>query len=97
MMKHVVFVFAVASVVCVLAVFFFPAVQGPYSAVHGPVTVMHAARAAAGVRLAVVRAGLTAHHSYGSAASVVLHWTIGPNVDPRSGIVLSVFRTPLRC
>jgi hypothetical protein len=97
LMRHVAFVFAVASIVCVLAVFFFPAVQGPYSAVHGPVTVMHAARAAAGVRLAVVRAGLTAYRSHGSAALAVLHWTIGPNVDPRPGIVLSVFRTPLRC
>ena len=46
-MKRLALWLATVSVVCVLAVFFFPSAQGPYSAVHGPVTVMHAARAAA--------------------------------------------------
>lgn len=45
------------AVVCVLAVVFFPAMQGPYCVIHGPVTGMHAERAAAGLRIAVNRAG----------------------------------------
>src|SRR5579859_4790155 len=49
---------AVVAVICVLAVFFFPAMEGPYSVVHGPVTALLSARAAAGVRMAIVRAGL---------------------------------------
>ena len=49
---------AVIALVAVMTVFFFPAVQGPYSVVHGPVTVFHGARAAAGLRVSVVRAGL---------------------------------------
>ena len=44
------------GVLGVLTVLFCPAVQGPYSAVHGPVTVFHAARAAAGARIVPVRA-----------------------------------------
>ena len=67
---------AMVSVVCVLAVFFFPSAQGPYSAVHGPVTVMHAARAAAGVRMAVERAALTVFHtSRDGAVLILLHST----------------------
>jgi len=49
---------AIVSVLCVLTVFFFPAMQGPYSVVHGPVTALLSVRAAAGVRTAIVRAGL---------------------------------------
>ena len=63
---------ALLAIVCVLLVLFFPAVQGPYSAVHGPVTVMHAARSAAGVRMAVARAGLQAVPSHPSNALVRL-------------------------
>jgi len=35
------------TVICVLMMFFFPAMAGPYSAVHGPATALRAARAAA--------------------------------------------------
>lgn len=48
---------AVAALLCVLTIFFFPAVQGPYSAVHGPVTALLALRAAASVRTAIMSAG----------------------------------------
>lgn len=57
-------VFALVSVLCVLTVFLFPALQGPYSAVHGPVTAFQSARAAAGVRTAIVRAGLKAIYCF---------------------------------
>lgn len=45
---------AVLAVVCVLTIFLFPAMQGPYSAVHGPVSALQAARAAARLRVVIV-------------------------------------------
>ena len=32
--------FALVAILCTVALFLFPAVQGPYSAVHGPVTAL---------------------------------------------------------
>jgi hypothetical protein len=52
--------FAVFSVLCVLSIFLFPAMNGPYPAVHGPVTALLSIRAAARLRLAMVLAGLGA-------------------------------------
>jgi len=49
---------ALVAVVCVLTVFFFHTIEGPYSAVKGPVTALLSARAALGVRMAIVQAGL---------------------------------------
>lgn len=46
--------FAVLAVVCVAAIFFFPAMQGPYSAVNGPVTALQSAQAAARLRVAII-------------------------------------------
>jgi hypothetical protein len=50
----------VLIVVCVTAVFFFPALQGPYSAVNGPVTALQSARAAARLRIGIIHAALSA-------------------------------------
>ncbi len=58
--------FAPLAVVCVLAIFLFPAMQGPYSVVHGPVSALLAVRAAAKVRTAMVQAAL---RSFGVLAS----------------------------
>jgi hypothetical protein len=41
---------------CVLTIFLFPAVQGPYSAVHGPATALLAAQAALRVRSSIAQA-----------------------------------------
>jgi len=41
---------AVLAAFCVLVVFLFPALQGPYPAVHGPVTALLSLRAAARLR-----------------------------------------------
>ena len=49
---------AVLSVFCILTIFFFPGMQGPYSAVHGPVTALQAARAATRLRIAIVQSAL---------------------------------------
>lgn len=51
------FALALVAVLCVLAVFFCHAIQGPYSVVHGPVTALRSSRAAAGLRTAIVHAG----------------------------------------
>jgi hypothetical protein len=97
-MNRLAFWLAMVSVVCVLAVFFFPSVQGPYSAVHGPVTVMHAARAAAGVRMAVERAALTVFHtSRAGAVLILLHSNTIPGVDFQLNSELSGFVPSLRC
>ncbi len=50
---------AVLAVLCVAATFFFPAVQGPYSAVNGPVTALQSAQAAARLRVGIVQAALS--------------------------------------
>jgi len=49
---------AVVAVVCVLTIFLFPAMQGPYPVVHGPVTVFQAARSALRVQVGIVQAAL---------------------------------------
>jgi hypothetical protein len=55
---------ALLTVLCVVAVFFFPAMQGPYSAVHGPVTALQSAQAAARIRLSIVQALLNTFGNY---------------------------------
>jgi hypothetical protein len=55
---------ALLAVLCVVVVFFFPAMQGPYSAVHGPVTALQSAQAAARLRLAIVQAVLNTFRNY---------------------------------
>jgi hypothetical protein len=68
--------FAVFSVLCVLAIFLFPVIKGPYPAVHGPVTALLSMRAAARLRLQIVLAGLGAIGSFYSAqlCSTAVSW-----------------------
>lgn len=47
------------TVLGVLTIFLFPAMQGPYSVVHGPATALQAARTAARLRIAILRAAMT--------------------------------------
>ena len=90
---------AVLAVVCVLTVFFFPAVQGPYSAVHGPVTVMRAARAAAGLRMAVERAGLNCVRRHVRAAVVPMPSAAGhaPEFRSKKSALATAADLTLRC
>src|SRR5262252_5025362 len=44
---------ALLAVFCVLGIFFFPVMNGPYSAVHGPVTALLSIRAASRLRMAI--------------------------------------------
>jgi hypothetical protein len=65
---------AVLAVLCVLMVFLFPAVQGPYSAVHGPATALQAARAAVRLRVAIAQAALGSVRNYPIAPVVLFSW-----------------------
>jgi hypothetical protein len=87
---------AAIALVSVMAVFFFPAVQGPYSAVHGPVTVFHAARAAAGLRMTVVRAGLNSIRGHYRSTMVLLPWTVELKAEFRL-VPFAGCNTTLRC
>jgi hypothetical protein len=49
---------ALVALFCVLTIFLFPAVQGPYSAVHGPVSALQATRAAARLRISILQSAL---------------------------------------
>ncbi len=59
--------FALLAALCVLSIFFFPGVEGPYPAVHGPVTALLSLRAAARLRVAI-RAGVNAVRMFISTA-----------------------------
>jgi hypothetical protein len=63
---------ALLAVFCVLSIFLFPAMQGPYCVVHGPTTALQAARAAFRLRIAIVRAALNSTSLV--SPLVVLSW-----------------------
>jgi hypothetical protein len=50
---------AFLALLCTLSIFLFPAVQGPYAAVHGPVTTLQSIRVAARLRLSILAAALS--------------------------------------
>lgn len=56
-------VLAVLVVLCVAVLFFFPAIDGPYSAVNGPVTALQSAQAAARLRIAIFQAAFSLTHN----------------------------------
>jgi hypothetical protein len=90
---------AVLALVSVMAVLFFPAAQGPYSAVHGPVTVFHGARAAAGLRMNVVRAGLSLFRGLCGSARALLPlqpWTADLKAEFRT-VSFAGCNSLLRC
>ena len=66
---------AVMAVLSVLAIFFFPSMQGPYSVVHGPVTALLSLRAATMVRNAIVRAGQNVTKSCARLSAVLVLWS----------------------
>lgn len=65
---------AVLAVLCVLTIFLFPAMQGPYSAVHGPVTALQAARAAARLRIAIMQSALQSSRIFLLPSLAVFCW-----------------------
>lgn len=62
---------ALFAVLCVLAIFLFPVMEGPYPAVHGPVTALLSIRAAARLRVAI-RAGVEAVRGWSSRLNLGL-------------------------
>jgi hypothetical protein len=50
--------FALIAILCTIALFLFPAVQGPYSAVHGPVTALLSLKAKLFLCLALLLAAM---------------------------------------
>lgn len=65
---------AVTAVLSVLAIFFFPSLEGPYSVVHGPVTALLSLRAATMVRNAIVRAGQSVRRSFEGLPAMAPTW-----------------------
>jgi hypothetical protein len=90
------YVLAVVAVLCVLAVFFFPGVEGPYSAVNGPVTALLSARAAAGLRMAMVHAGSSALLWLGCVLAMIA-WASGWITDFQAARLSIARPTILRC
>jgi len=63
---------AIVAALCVLSVFFFPGIEGPYSAVNGPVTALLSIRAASMLRLGIANAALTILWSIVAFVSLLL-------------------------
>ena len=74
------------ALVCVLGIFFCPVVSGPYSAVHGPVTALLSIRAAARLRMTIVRGGLGAIRGWfgrlGAALAMLSPAMRASRIDP---------------
>jgi hypothetical protein len=84
---------AVMAVLCVLMIFLFPAMQGPYSVVNGPVTALLAARAAVRLRIAIVQGALN------SVGNYLVSPLSGMSLSPAEfqSISLPEYNTILRC
>jgi len=81
----------------VLAIFLFHGIEGPYSAVHGPVTALLSIRGAAILRLAIARAALRMVRGAMACALVVIYWSAFSYADSGGGIVSAHCGSVLRC
>jgi hypothetical protein len=77
---------AVVAVVCVLTIFLFPAMGGPYSVVHGPATAFQAARSALRVQIAIVQAALSSRRD-SPIPPALLSWMSLPTSESESVVV----------
>jgi len=87
---------AIVAVVCILGIFLFPAMSGPYPATHGPVTVLQSARSSAKLRLAILVAWLSALRTNWISSLVVRVWAAVWNTG-LSSVILADASTILRC
>ena len=87
---------AVLTILCVLMIFFFPLMQGPYSVVHGPATALQAARAAARLRIVIVQGALNSLGNFLISPLVILSWMLLSQAEFRS-VGLPEYNTILRC
>jgi len=88
---------AVLAVLCVLTVFFFHAMEGPYSVVHGPVTALLSARAATGLRMSIMHAGLGVFRLWFGSALALMTWAAWPLVEFEPEDIISDTSRILRC
>lgn len=91
---------AVIAVLCVLTIFFFPAMEGPYPVVHGPVTALLSIRAAAALRARIMRGGLSAlrnrlHRAF--VSMTLLFWAPISTVEFQVDDLLAGCNSILRC
>ena len=84
---------AVLAVLCILTIFLFPAHQGSYSAVHGPVTSLQALRAARRFWNSIVQAALA---SIAQASLLIFSWMSFSNAD-FSSTAVPACSAVLRC
>ncbi len=79
--RHFRFEFALLAILCATAIFFFPAVQGSYSAVHGPVTALRSlkTRLSLWLALALVAVRILGCHLSGYAEML--------RISPREGVI----------
>lgn len=89
-------VVVILAVVCVGVTFFFPVVQGPYSAVNGPVTALQSARAAARVRVAIILAASSLIGNMQTPLLACLNPTTVECIEPQAPQCF-VCSTILRC
>jgi hypothetical protein len=75
---------AVLTILCVLMIFFFPLMQGPYSVVHGPATALQAARAAARLQIIIVQGALNSLGNFLISPLVILSWMLLSQAEFRS-------------
>ena len=87
---------AVLTVLCVLMIFFFPLMHGPYSVVHGPATALQAARAAARLRIVIMQGALNPLGNLLISPLVILSWMLLSEAEFRS-VSLPGYNTILRC
>lgn len=85
--------FAILAIVCTAALFFFPAVRGSYSAVHGPVTALRSARTKIAIWLALAQTAFCLWGFFvpggGSASAVLLTFAqLSPLSPSESNFVL---------
>jgi hypothetical protein len=87
---------AVVTVLCVLMIFFFPLLQGPYPVVNGPATALQAARAAARLRIVIMQGALNSLGSLLISPLVIVSWMLLSQAESRS-VSLREYNTVLRC
>jgi hypothetical protein len=87
---------AVLTVLCVLMIFFFPLMQGPYSVVHGPATALQAARSAARLRIVIVQGALISLGSFLISPLVILSWMV-LSLAEFCSVGVPEYNTVLRC
>jgi hypothetical protein len=80
---HLGYELAVVAMLCTLAIFFFPAVNGPYPTVHGPATALRAMRAWLLLLIALTLAmiGLARHVATRLGLALAFHTMLEP-MDP---------------